>query len=125
MDEEDSADCADHDTTMDNNTATAAESFVWGPSEQSYNTTPTALTGDHHLGSAKTGGWTAKSHAERRTKLTTLGTSRRAQGNHTRRSGVVEDRSAETTAFFFLFYVLGLFLYVRIEERKKEEWSKQ
>ena len=98
MDEEDSADCADHDTTMDNNTATAAESFVWGPSEQSYNTTPTALTGDHHLGSAKTGGWTAKSHAERRTKLTTLGTSRRAQGNHTRRSGVVEDRSAETTA---------------------------
>ena len=27
--------------------------------------------------------------------------------------------------FFFLFYVLGLFLYVRIEERKKEEWSKQ
>ena len=26
---------------------------------------------------------------------------------------------------FFFFYVLGLFLYVRIEERKKEEWSKQ
>ena len=31
----------------------------------------------------------------------------------------------QTTFFFFLFYVLGLFLYVRIEERKKEEWSKQ
>ena len=38
MDEEDSADCADHDTTMDNNTATAAESFVWG--HQSRATTP-------------------------------------------------------------------------------------
>ena len=31
----------------------------------------------------------------------------------------------EQSIFFFLFYVLGLFLYVRIEERKKEEWSKQ